>query len=244
MNNIPVSKREAELTSKIIEHEHLIFTPKDVQRFLHISKRNTYQLLQRMKQKNIIINVEQGKYILKEQWDTANIYDIASSLTTPSYIGFWSALHFHHLTDQVPQTVFVVTTKRKRLQTLQHQKIFFVTVKPNWFFGYERYHHTVVSDKEKTIIDCLHVPAYAGGISHIYQALTSDLNIDTLITYCQQTKSSTIASRLGYLLDKKQLITKRKPLQMMITTYAKLDPQMKKKRLEKTWKLYMDREIV
>jgi len=78
-------------------------------------------------------------------------------------------------------------------------------VKPNWFFAYERYYNMVVSDKEKTIIDCLHVPAYAGGISHIYQALTSDLNIDTLIAYCQQTKSSTIASRLGYLLDKKQL---------------------------------------
>jgi len=52
MNNISVSKREAELTSKIIEHEHLIFTPKDIQRFLNISKRNTYQLLQRMKKNN------------------------------------------------------------------------------------------------------------------------------------------------------------------------------------------------
>ncbi|MCK5344248.1 MAG: hypothetical protein KAR20_12630 [Candidatus Heimdallarchaeota archaeon] len=243
MNNISISKRESEIIHKIKEHEQIIFTPKDIQRFLHISKRNIYQLLQRMKQKNIIITVEQGKYILKEQWDSMNIYDIVSSLITPSYIGFWSALHFHHLTDQVSTTVFVITTKRKRPLVLQHQKISFVTVKPDWYFGYERYEQTVVSDKEKTIIDCLHIPSYAGGIDHIYQALTSDLNIDKLISYCQLTKSSTIASRLGYLLDKKQLLRKRKPLESMITSYTKLDPKMNKKRIDKTWKLFIEGKI-
>ena len=243
MNNVSVSKRESEIMNKVKEHEQIIFTAKDVQRFLHISKRNTYQLFQRMKEKKIIVTIEQGKYMLREHWDSLNIYDIASSLITPCYIGFWSALHFHHLTDQVPQTVFVATTKRKRSHILQNQKISFVTLKPHWFFGYERYHHTVVSDKEKSIIDCLHVPAYGGGIDHIYQSLTSDLNIDTLIMYCQKTKSSTIASRLGYLLDKKQLLTKRTPLKRMITSYAKLDPLMKKKRVDKTWKLYIGEKI-
>ncbi len=243
MNNISISKRESEIINKIKEQELIMFTPKDVQRFLHISKRNTYQLLQRMKKKNIVINVERGKYFLKEQWNAMDIYAISSSLITPSYIGFWSALHFHHLTDQVPQTVFVIITKRKRSQIIQHQKISFVTVTPHWFFGYERHHHAVVSDKEKTIIDCLHNPAYCGGIDHIYQALTSDLNIDTLIAYCQQTKSSTIASRLGYLLDKKQLLTNGKSLKMMITSYATLDPRIKKKRVDKTWKLYVGDRI-
>ena len=51
MNNISVSKRESEIMNKIKEHEQIIFTAKDVQRFLHISKRNAYQLFQRMKEK-------------------------------------------------------------------------------------------------------------------------------------------------------------------------------------------------
>jgi len=155
MNGTSISQRESEIISKIKENELVIFTPKDIRRFLGISQRNTYQLLQRMKQKNIIINVEQGKYMLQEQWNSLDIYDIASLLITPAYIGFWSALHIHHLTDQVPQKIFVVTTKRKRSQRLQQQKITFVTMKPHWFFGYERYQDLIVSDKEKTIIDCL-----------------------------------------------------------------------------------------
>lgn len=243
MNSTSISRRESEIITKIKEHELAVFTPKDVQRFLDISKRNTYQILQRMKQKNIIINVEQGKYMLREQWNSLDIYDIASLLITPSYIGFWSALHIHHLTDQVPQKIFVVTTKRKRSQRLQHQKISFVTVKPDWFFGYERYDNLIVSDKEKTIIDCLHLPKYAGGISQIYNALSAELNIERLISYCQQTKSSTIASRLGFLLEKKQLLKDNTPLKEMITSYALLDPEGDDKKLNSKWKLYTGGEI-
>jgi len=243
MNSTSISRRESEIINKIKEQELVVFTPKDVQRYLGISDRNTYQILQRMKRKNIIINVEQGKYMLKEQWNSLDIYDIASLLITPSYIGFWSALHIHHLTDQVPQKIFVVTTKRKRSQRLQHQKITFVTIKPHWFFGYERYQDLIVSDKEKTIIDCLHIPAYAGGISQIYNALSDELNIERLISYCQRTKSSTIASRLGFLLEKKQLLKDNTPLIEMITSYALLDPAADNKKLNSKWKLYTDGEV-
>jgi predicted transcriptional regulator of viral defense system len=243
MNSTSISRRESEIINKIKEHELVVFTPKDVQRFLGISDRNTYQILQRMKQKNSIINVEQGKYMLKEQWNSLDIYDVASLLITPSYIGFWSALHIHHLTDQVPQKIFVVTTKRKRSQRLQHQKITFVTIKPHWFFGYERYDDLIVSDKEKTIIDCLHIPSYAGGISQIYHALSDELNIERLISYCQQTKSSTIASRLGFLLEKKQLLKDKSSLEEMITSYALIDPEKENKKLNSKWKLYTGGEI-
>jgi predicted transcriptional regulator of viral defense system len=243
MNSTSISRRESEIITKIKEYELVIFTPKDVQRFLGISDRNTYQILQRMKQKNIIINVEQGKYMLEEQWNSLDIYDIASSIITPSYIGFWSALHIHHLTDQVPQKIFVVTTKRKRSQRLQHQKITFVTIKPYWFFGYERYQNLIVSDKEKTIIDCLHIPAYSGGIPQIYNALSAELNIERLISYCQRTESSTIASRLGFLLEKKQLLNDNSSLKEMITSYALLDPEGDNKKLNSKWKLYTGGEI-
>lgn len=243
MNSTSISRRESEIITKIKEHELIVFTPKDVQRFLGISERNTYQILQRMKQKNIIVHVEQGKYMLEEHWNSVDIYDIASSLITPSYIGFWSALHIHHLTDQVPQKIFVVTTKRKRSQRIQNQKITFVTMKPYWFFGYERYQDLIVSDKEKTIIDCLHIPAYAGGISQIYQALSAELDIERLILYCQQTKSSTIASRLGFLLEKKQLLNSNSSLEEIITSYALLDPEGDNKKLNSKWKLYIGGEV-
>jgi predicted transcriptional regulator of viral defense system len=126
---------------------------------------------------------------------------------------------------------------------LQHQKITFVTIKPDWFFGYERYDDLIVSDKEKTIIDCLHIPSYAGGISQIYHALSDELNIERLISYCQQTKSSTIASRLGFLLEKKQLLIDKSSFEEMITSYALLNPEGDNKKLNSKWKLYTGGEI-
>jgi len=60
-----------------------------------------------------------------------------------------------------------------------------------------------------------------------------------LILYCQRTKSSTIASRLGYLLERKQLLKDPAPLKKMITTYVKLDTSSENKKMNSSWKLYV-----
>ena len=43
---------------------------------------------------------------------TAHEFHIASYLADPMYVGFWSALGYHGLTEQVPQSVYLATTKR------------------------------------------------------------------------------------------------------------------------------------
>lgn len=238
-----ISKRESQVISQIKEKDKIIFTPKDVARFLDISKQNTHRVLKNMKEKDLIKRVERGKYILRETWEELDIYEIVPYIFKPSYIAFWSALHYHDMTDQVPRTVFLMTTKRKRSLKLQGQKIQYVTIKRDFFFGYERFEKVIVSDKEKTIIDSLRHPEYSGGISHLTESIPDNIDTEKLIDYCKKTDSSTIASRLGYILDKKGLRFNKEKLKDMIDTYSKLDPKRNKTDLNTEWKLYVNRRI-
>ncbi len=187
--------------------------------------------------------MEQGKYILTEIYEKLDIYELVPELFIPSYISHWAALHFHHMTDQAPRTVFLSTTKRKRTFELQGHWIRYVTIKPEMFFGYERYGKVTVSDPEKTIIDCIRKPEYSGGMDQIFQAIDDELVMERLIEYCQRIKSSTVSSRLGYMLDLKGLRFDEDALRSSITTYSRLDPQRDSMDPDSKWKLYINREL-
>ncbi|MFO7992480.1 MAG: type IV toxin-antitoxin system AbiEi family antitoxin domain-containing protein [Thermoplasmatota archaeon] len=239
-----IARREAQVISEIKSRDMVVFAHKDVNRFLDISKENTYRIIGNMMEKDLVKRVERGKYILSEIWNELDIYEIVPEIFQPSYIAFWSALHYHGMTDQVPLTVFLVTTRRKKPLKFQGQKIKYVTVKKSLFFGYERYDKVLVSDREKTVIDCLRHPEYSGGISQIQDAISDELNTDKLIEYCELTGSSAVASRLGYLLEEKDIEFEKDGLKKLIDTYTKLDPKQKKSVLNSEWKLYVKRDLI
>ncbi|MEA1994527.1 MAG: hypothetical protein U9N35_09095 [Euryarchaeota archaeon] len=243
MKGVSVSKRESQVISEIKSRDMVIFTPQNIRRFLKISQENTYRIIENMKDKDLIRGIERGKYVLTEIWNELDIYEIVPEIFKPSYIAFWSALHYHGMTEQVPRTVFLITTRRKRPMRIQEQKVQYVTVKKEFFFGYERYDKVVVSDKEKTVIDCLRHPEYSGGISHIYDAISDDLSTEKLINYCKKTNSSAIASRIGYILDKKGVEFEKEELKKIISTYTMLDPKQEKSDLNTEWKLYVNRRL-
>ncbi|MFO7792736.1 MAG: type IV toxin-antitoxin system AbiEi family antitoxin [Candidatus Saliniplasma sp.] len=238
-----IARREAQVISEIRSRDMVVFTHRDVNRFLDISKENTYRIIGNMIEKDLVKRVERGKFILNEVWNELDIYEIVPEIFQPSYIAFWSALHYHGMTDQVPRAVFLVTTKRKKPLKFQGQKIKYVTVKRSLFFGYERYGKVVVSDMEKTVIDCLRHPEYSGGISQIQDAISDELNTDRLIDYCKLAGSSAVASRLGYMLEKKDIEFEKDELKELIDTYTKLDPDQEISVLRSEWKLYVKSDV-
>lgn len=235
-----ISKRGSQVISEIEDRDMIIFTPKDVRRFLGTSRDNTYRIIQNMEDKGLIRRIERGKYILESTLDRLDIYEIVPEIFQPSYIAYWSALHHHDMTEQVPRTVFLATTKRKKPLSLQGQKIRYVTIQERFFFGYERYEKVIVSDREKTLIDCLRNPRYAGGISHIFESIPLDLDTERLIRYCEMIDSSAVASRLGYMLERKGI---QLELKSIIDTYTKLDPEKEMSGLDERWKLYINRRL-
>ena len=138
------------------------------------------------------------------------------ALVQPAAISYWSALSYHHLTEQVPRKVFVLTTApslpRKRgikarisdtgyaVADIIYQ---FVKIKPAFFFGMEEVwineSKIKITDPERTILDCLMSPKYCGGFTEVLYILEqhlSKLNLDKIIDYTIRLDTATI-KRLG-----------------------------------------------
>ncbi len=243
METTSLSRREGQVVHEVRSRDIVVFTPRDVARFLGTSRLNAHRIISSMKRKGLVRGVERGKYLLTEAWDELDVYEIVPEVFKPSYIGFWSALHYHGMTDQVPRTVFVATTKRRRPLRMRGQAVRYVTIKARLFFGYERFGKVIVSDREKTVIDCLRHLEHCGGVGQVYEAVSDELDPGRMVDYCVRTRSSSIASRLGYLMERRGLDFEKDRLRAMLKTYTRLDPGGGWSGLEPDWKLYVNRDL-
>ncbi len=207
-------------------------TPRLLAGVFDVEIAQAYGLLEQLAARGLVMAVEKGKYLLvglEPARVLGNPLFIANQLAFPSYISYWSALHFHGLTEQVPHTVFVATVRKKRPVEFQGHRFRYVTVKPSKFFGYQR--ETVgdlpvmVADMEKSLIDSLDQSRYAGGMAEVARALAvagPDLDIDLLIDYAIRMDDRSLASRLGFLLERQGIQAEGLPIP---TTPILLDPR-------------------
>lgn len=191
-----------------------IFVSKDAHRILKSSPASVKNVLYRLRNKERIVEIERGKYLLvpakagyKGKWAEMPFL-IARHLVEPYYIGFASALNYWGMTEQVPPVTFVITTKRKKNVEYDPLKFKFVTVTKKRFFGMveEKIEDSYVniSDREKTIIDCLLHPEHAGGIDEVAKAIweaKGELDFEKLFDYSKKMGVEVVRRRLMYLLD-------------------------------------------
>lgn len=71
----------------------------------------------------------------------------------PSAICLLSALDHHHLTDEIPQKIWVLVPNGKRVQDKQLKLI--RSRNPHWEIGVHKTRHYWVTTLERTLIDCL-----------------------------------------------------------------------------------------
>jgi len=166
---------------KAMAKENQVFSFDQLYQKTHIKKEMLKVILFRMEEKGFIERIEKGKYLIiplgsEKGKYTLHEFIIASYLVKPYALSYWSALHHYGFTEQIPSTVFVQTTARKKKSRME---IFganyqIVRVKEDKFFGVRKEWiedtRVSVTDKEKTIIDCLDKPHYAGGIIEIAKA--------------------------------------------------------------------------
>lgn len=191
-----------------------VFTTYDALQILKIDPKSLNKILHDLVQKGWLKRIEKGKYILVPidvefaEAYTENQFIIASKLIKPYYLGFWSMLHFYGFTEQLINTIFIGSTRRKKKLHLWQINYKFVKVKPERMYGITeiKINDTgiSVSDKEKTLVDCLGHPEYCGGIQEVTKSIwnaRSEINFSKLIDYGSRYGNSAIFKRLGYLLE-------------------------------------------
>jgi len=213
-----------------------IFTVDDARSISDIRDEVLWVMLSRMESGGWIERIEKGKYIIvplgaKKGKYTLHEFVIASVLADPFCIAYWSALNFHGLTEQMPRTVFVETTSRRKRPnvTIFGVDYHIKRVKEEKFFGVQKKWiegiRINITDPEKTIVDCLDKPQFCGGVIEVAKALKEGkLDMDKLINYSKRINNSGVMRRLGYLNDLLELDIDVQKIDTR--SYLHLDPSM------------------
>ncbi len=182
------------------------------------SKPTVNELLSDMTQRGLLMRIKDGVYyIIPFEKDPESFMPdwhlLAENLVNGAdhYIGYYSALQIHNLITQPSLKQQIVVAKQIRPSTINVKDVPFQFIYHNsdHFFGVKKmwidnFHKVKCSDLEKTFIDCLFKPDYAGGIVEIARAIyisKDKIQFDKLLEYTKRFNSQAVIKRLGFLLE-------------------------------------------
>lgn len=206
-----LSKKAATVLATLSAERKEIFAIKDIQQVSGKKMTGLWKLLNYLLKNRWIERIERGKYLIipleagaKPKYVT-HPFLIAQNLVSPYYIGFLSALNHYGITEQISKTVYIVTTKKKLLLTFGNDDYYFVKFSKKRFFaadeewiGNSKFN---ISSKEKTVVDCLFIPEYSGGLTEVVKAFREKLDYERLYDYAIKMDDLAAIKRLGYILD-------------------------------------------
>lgn len=176
------------------------------------------ELLSDMTRRGLLMRVKRGLYYVIPYEQNAEIFMpdwhlLAEHLVQDAkyYIGYYSALQVHNLITQPSLKEQIVVSRQVRPSTIKVKEVPFQFIYHNekHFFGTKKiwidnFNKVVCSDLEKTIIDCLFKPDYAGGIVEITRAIyvsRKKIKFNVLLKYAIKFNSQAVVKRLGFILE-------------------------------------------
>lgn len=221
------------------------------------------ELLSDMVRRGLLMRLKKGLYYLipyeqDPQYFMPDWHLLAQPLTkgTQHYIGYYSALQIHNLITQPSLKEQIVVAKQLRpshidiknvtFQFIYHNKDHFFGAKNIWIDSFNK---VLCSDLEKTFIDCLFKPDYAGGIVEIAKAIYTSrekIKYNQLYNYAIKFNSQAVIKRLGFLLELLEINTEiiEKLQKKKTSSYILLDTELPKegKRLSR-WSIQQNLEL-
>lgn len=194
------------------------FTPEQAATATGMDRARVGRLLRHLAQQGWLARVQRGLYTTvpleaedPQHW-SADAWAVAAAALAPGYIGGWTALHHWDLTDQVFSTTVFITGKPvpRRQRTIGNARFELRHRPEEAIFGTRRVWRegfpVEVSDRERTLVDCLDDPTLGGGLRHTAEALSAyheltDPKWERVIEYGDRLGNRTIFKRLGYLAE-------------------------------------------
>jgi len=219
IKNKNISFQANALLDKLIEEKRLCFSIDMAYKILSNSSTDAVKrLLCDMTKRGLLMRVKEGLYYIipyeqdpqtfMPDWHLLSQYLVGDA---GYYIGYFSAMQIHSLTTQPILKEQIVVYKQIKPSTLFVKEIPFQFIYHNGkhFFGNKKiwidsFNRIQCSDLEKTIIDCLFKPEYAGGITGIAKAvykIKEKIDYQKILQYAKQFDSQAVIKRLGFLLE-------------------------------------------
>lgn len=235
-------------SAKLLECAHAADLPafrlEDAYRWMSGSRPDAVrQLLTGMVRRGLLMRVKEGLYYIvpfeqsaedfMPNWHLLGHY-LAGEI--PYYLSYGSALQLRGLNVQPVLEEHIVVSRQVKPSVWKVKGVpfRFIYHNPSHFFGFSKvwvddHHRVQCADLEKTLIDCLFRPQYAGGITEVLRAMhksSQDIDQERLFGYVQRFGSQAVAKRLGFLLELLELegpIVSRL-FEALTSSSARLDP--------------------
>jgi len=208
---------ETRLLNRLAAEGHVVFSTDQARAALGSEGQDINKLLYRLASKRWLLRLEKGKYLLlpleagMEGLYSAHEFVIAAHLVQPYAIAYASALSFHNLSDLLPHTVLVATTRRKAEVAVEELglRFRFITLTSHKFFGIQTVtiedQPVRITTPSKTLVDGLDHPDLCGGIVELAKGLEryagDDASWAQLTADAQRLGNRTVFKRLGYLVE-------------------------------------------
>jgi predicted transcriptional regulator of viral defense system len=218
-----VLHQSGELLAHFNQNDKPCFSHEDAALALpNAAKATVLELLSAMVERRLLMRVKKGLYYIIPYEQDPDSFMPDWHLLVPHlvgdaqyYIGYYSAMQIHSLITQPALKEQIIVNKQIKPAVLKIKGIPFQFIYHNekHFFGYKKtwidsFHKIESADLEKTFIDALFKPEYAGGITEISKALhrsKEKIDFAKLTEYALRFDSLAVSKRLGYLLELLQM---------------------------------------
>jgi predicted transcriptional regulator of viral defense system len=215
-NSKTLGSTGATLMAAFSQRDPPVFSLHEAKDVIGLSTQATSNLLTKLIRQGWVVRVRRGVYEAAPLWATQGSFasdrfsGLALSLEPPYYVGYRSALELYGWLQHpvVGRLYIAVAGKRRQLNT-PRDRIVWVVTKPDRFewgvrqqwIGQAR---VAVSDRERTFLDCLHLPRHAGGITEIAGALLRawpSLDAQRLAGHATRLGNGSVIRRLGVIIE-------------------------------------------
>ncbi len=209
-----LSAQESKVILALTEGRRREATRAEIVKLLGGSEKAADHVIESLRRKGWLVRATWGEYLLvppeqgPDVLGDSNLLARASRIADFYYIGFATAAAQYGLTTQHRNVIFVVTPLRLRAREVGESHVRIVNLASKKFFGFEPVdvlgYKVMMSDREKTALDCVERPDLAGGVGEAAVILANAsrrLDWNKALSYMERLGSGALARRTGWLLD-------------------------------------------
>ncbi len=209
-----LSPQESRVVLVLAEQARREIGRPEIVQLLGVSEKAADHTIQSLRRKGWLERASWGRYLLippdqgPDALGETNLLALASRVASQYYIGYGTAAAHYGLTTQHRNVIWLVTPEHLRDRRVGETEVRIVNPVARKFFGFDSVdvfgYNVILSDREKTVIDCVDRPALAGGIGEAaYIVATASRRFDwaRAVDYLERIGLVPLTRRFGWLVD-------------------------------------------
>src|SRR6202142_1598504 len=209
-----LSPQESRVVLALAEQGRREIARPEIVHLLGVSEKAADHVINSLRRKGWLERASWGKYLLippdqgPEALGESNLLALASRIIEPYYIGYGTAATHYGLTTQHRNVIWLVTPVHLRDRRVGDAEVRIVNPVPHKFFGFGPVdvlgYKVIISDREKTAIDCIDRPELAGGTGEaavILATASRRLDWTKAADYLERIDSTALVRRFAWVMD-------------------------------------------